>query len=116
MITKTSRTMVLGAVLALIGLPVALGMIEAAWFHGQNRSNGTIISSGQEREYLLHVPRSYDSSKPTPLVISMHGAGSWGAAQQEISRWNQVAESQGLIVVYPSGAAGSSIRSSKALM
>ncbi len=102
--------MVLSAVLVLLGLPVALAMIEAVWFHVRNRSTGAIISSGQKREYVLYVPRSYDSSKPAALVISMHGAGSWGAAQQEISRWNEVADSEGLVVVYPSGAAGSGPR------
>jgi len=39
-----------------------------------NRTNGAIISSGQKREYLVYVPRGYDRAKPTPLVISMHGA------------------------------------------
>ncbi len=101
-----SRTMVLAAVLALIGLPVVLVLIEAASFHVRHRSNGTIVSSGLKREYLLYVPTSYDPTTPTPLVISMHGGGLWGAAQKEVSQWNKVAESQGLIVVYPSGRGG----------
>jgi len=29
-----------------------------------------MISSGEKREYLLYVPRSYDRTKPAPLVIS----------------------------------------------
>jgi len=106
----TSRSWVLGAVLALIGLPVVLAVTEAALFHVRNRSNGTIVSSGQKREYLLYVPRSYDRTKPTPLVISMHGAGMWGAAQKETSQWNRVAERHGFLVVYPSGAAGAGPR------
>src|SRR2546425_6042342 len=40
---------------------------------------------------------------PTPLVISLHGAGMWGAAQKETSQRNKVAEDQGFVVVYPSG-------------
>jgi len=97
-----SRPRILGAVLACIGLPVVLTVTEAMSFHLRNRSNGTIVSSGQKREYVLHVPRSYDNSTPTALVISLHGAALWGAAQQEISQWNEVAEREGLIVVYPS--------------
>jgi polyhydroxybutyrate depolymerase len=50
------------------------------------------------------VPRSYDRSKPTALVISLHGAGMWGAAQKETSQWNRVADAHGFIVVYPSGS------------
>ena len=98
--------MVLVSVLALISVPVVLVLIEAASYYLQNRSNGTIVSSGLQREYLLYVPRSYDRTKPAPLVISMHGGAMWGAAQKETSQWNKVAEDQGFIVVYPTGAAG----------
>ncbi len=101
-----SRRTVLVAVLILISLPVVLTVIEAAAFHVRNRNNGTIVSSGLRREYLLYVPRSYDRTKPTPLVISMHGAGLWPTAQMETSRWNELAEREGFIVVYPSGSEG----------
>src|SRR6266550_4759213 len=57
-------------------------------------------------KYVLYVPRSYDRAKPTPLVISLHGAGLWGAAQKETSQWNRVADEHGFIVVYPSGEGG----------
>ena len=100
------RKMVIGAVLAIIGLPVVLVLIEAVSFYVQNRNNGTIVSSGQKREYLLYVPRSHDRAKPTPLVISMHGAGGWPAQQMNTSGWNRLAESQGFVVVYPSGIGG----------
>ena len=101
---------VLGTVLVLIGLPVVLALTEAVSFYVRNRSNGTIVSSGVKREYLLHVPASYDRSKPTPLVISMHGAALWPAAQMETSQWNEVAERQGFIVVYPAGVQGTGPR------
>jgi len=97
---------VIGAVLALISLPVLLVLVEAVRFRVANRPNGSFMSSGQKREYLLYVPRSYDRSKRTALVISLHGAGMWGAAQKETSQWNRVADAHGFIVVYPSGAGG----------
>jgi len=105
-----SQKRVIAAVLVLIGLPVVLVLVEAVSYYVRNRSNGTIVSSGREREYLLYVPRSYDRTRPTPLVISMHGAGLWGAAQKEISQWNAVADREGFIVVYPSGTGGSGPR------
>ena len=101
-----SRTRILGAVLVLLGLPVVLALIEAVSFYVVNRNNGSIVSSGQKREYLLYVPKSYDRSRPTPLVISMHAAAMWPAAQMETSQWNKVAESEGFIAVYPSGIGG----------
>jgi polyhydroxybutyrate depolymerase len=100
------RRMVLGAALALVGLPVAIVPIEAVSFYRANRDNGSFVSSGEKREYLLYVPKSYDRRAPTPLVISLHAAGLWGAAQKETSRWNDLADKQGFIVVYPSGVGG----------
>src|SRR2546421_1178187 len=96
----------IGAVLALLSLPVLLVLVEAVSFHVANRPNGSFMSSGRRREYVLYVPGSYDRAKPTPLVISLHGAGLWGAAQKETSQWNPVADEHGVIVVYPAGEGG----------
>ncbi|HEX6627255.1 MAG TPA: PHB depolymerase family esterase [Gemmatimonadaceae bacterium] len=104
------RRVVLGAALALVGLPAAIVPIEAVSFYSANRENGSFVSSGEKREYVLYVPSSYDRARPTPLVISMHGAGLWGAAQRDISRWNELADRKGLIVVYPSGVGGNGVR------
>ena len=104
------RRVVLGATLALIGLPVVIVPIEAVSFYTTNRDNGSFVSSGEKREYLLYVPRTYDRRRPTPLVLSMHGAGLWGAAQRETSQWNNLADRQRFIVVYPSGIGGKGVR------
>ena len=98
--------MLVGAVPVIIGVPVVLILIAAVSIYVLNRTNGRIVSSGQKREYLLYVPRSYDRAKPTPLVISMHAAALWPAAQMETSQWNKVADEQGVIVVYPAGGFG----------
>ena len=97
------RRRVVGAVLLLIGLPVVLALVEAVSFQVRSRNNGSIVSSGEEREYLLYVPSSYDATTPTPLVISMHGAAAWPGHQMKLSHWNRLADENGLIVVYPSG-------------
>src|SRR5437868_14497211 len=97
---------VIGAVVIVFSLPVALAAFDFVSFRIHNRNNGFMISSGEKREYLLHVPRSYDRTKPTPLVISMHGAGGWPTQQMNLSEWNRLADSQGFLVVYPSGLGG----------
>jgi polyhydroxybutyrate depolymerase len=38
-----------------------------------------------------------------PLVISMHGFAGWPARQAESTHWNQLADEEGFIVVYPAG-------------
>lgn len=92
--------------LVLMALPVLAAVLEASRYYIANCDTGTIVSSGQERGYVLYVPDSYDRNRPTPLVISLHGAGLWGRAQQNMSRWDAVADREGVIVVYPSAAAG----------
>ena len=98
---RGSRTIVM--VLILISLPMLLAVVEAVSYFRHNRNNGSIVSSGQEREYILYVPKSYDPAKPAPLVISLHGGSVWPAVQRDMSRWNTVADNHGVIVAYPMG-------------
>lgn len=101
--SATRRKLVLGAVLAFLAAPAALALYEAVSFHVRNRNNGTLVSSGEKRQYLLYVPSTYDRARKTPLVISMHGAGGWPAQERDLSGWNRLAERHGFLVVYPSG-------------
>ena len=90
-------------ILIILGLPVVLIILLLGAFVLANNTNGTLFSSGENRAYLLYVPKSYDAAVPTPLVISIHGYAEWPAHQMEISHWNQLADQYGFIVVYPSG-------------
>jgi len=49
-----------------------------------------------------YVPESYDPSKPTPLVFSMHGGLMNGWGQAIYSSWTMVADREGFICVFPS--------------
>src|SRR5712691_13334857 len=99
-----AKKIVIGVLLAIIGLPVLLVLVVVVSVAILDRTNGSIVSSGKPRSYLLYVPQSYDRAKPTPLVISMHGAAGWPAQQMNLSGWNRLADEQGFIVVYPSGS------------
>jgi polyhydroxybutyrate depolymerase len=68
-----------------------------------NPTNGSLVSLGRKRSYLLYVPETYNPAAPTPLVISLHGFAEWPAHQMQISRWNDLARQSGFIVVYPRG-------------
>ena len=105
-----SKRTALVVVTALICLPVVVAGIEAARYIAVNRSSHTIVLSGETREYTLHVPPRYDPNRPTPLVVTIHGASIWPAAQQEISQWDRVADREGFIVLYPSGRTGNGPR------
>jgi polyhydroxybutyrate depolymerase len=96
----------LALVLLLLATPGVIALGEAVAFAVSQRNNGTLISSGVAREYLLHVPVAYDGSRPVPLVISLHGAGGWPGLQRDVSGWNDLADEHGFLVVYPSAAGG----------
>jgi polyhydroxybutyrate depolymerase len=103
---STSMKRGIVVIVVLISLPALLALSEAISFHVQNRCNGFIVSSGVEREYILYVPKNYHRGKPAPLVITLHGAGVSPRLQMEMSEWNEVADREGFLVVYPSGTTG----------
>lgn len=97
---RVSRVL-LGGILVIIGLSVAAVVGFVTITTRLNRANGAIESGGMKREYVLYVPRSYRAVRPTPLVISLHGAGMWPAQQENMTHWDQLAEEFGFLVVYP---------------
>ena len=102
---KSKKKKIIFSVLGIvIGLPLALLAVAIAWFRMEGKINGSVLTSGETRKYLLYLPKTYDRSKPTPLIISLHPAASRPAAEMEISRWNELADEHGFIVVYPSGS------------
>jgi len=80
-------------------LTCALLVIRLMIYH----SNGSLVSNGIKRKYILYIPTSYDPSSPTPLVISLHGFGDWPAHQMHMSGWNKLADEEDFIAVYPMG-------------
>src|SRR5580693_4408986 len=104
------RKIVIRAVLVVIGLPIFLVLHAVGFFYSvfyfpnwTRAAPGAIVSSGEKREYLLYVPKSYDRTKPTPLVITLHTSMSWPSSSMAISQWNLVADENGFIIVYPAG-------------
>ena len=89
--------------LLLLGLASSLTLIAAVAYWLSDRTNGSLVSLGVKRKYLLYVPKSYDPATAVPLVISIHGYADWPAHQMQQSCWNDLAERYGFIVVYPSG-------------
>ncbi|MCX6032069.1 MAG: hypothetical protein NT169_22580 [Chloroflexi bacterium] len=96
-LTRGRSALVIG-----LGLCAVSVLLAGAWAL-INQADGQIVSGGQRRSYLLHVPASYDPAIPAPLVISIHGFAEWPAHQMQISRWNDLADRHGFIVVYPAG-------------
>lgn len=60
------------------------------------------------RSALVHVPPSYDATKPTMLVLNLHGLLEPAALQESVSHMSDTADADpdGFIVVYPVGLKG----------
>lgn len=58
---------------------------------------------GVARDYIVHVPPSYDGKSRVPLVLDIHGLTSNASQQQALSGWRQKADAAGFIVAYPNG-------------
>jgi len=68
----------------------------------------TIKQGTATRVYILHVPESYDSNTPIPLVINFHGFGDRAFSfYRNIgygnSNLNSIADSNNFLVAYPQG-------------
>ncbi len=67
-------------------------------------NQGNVIRyDGVNRTYLLHVPSSYNSSQPAPLVIMLHGYTGTSTGHEQYTGFSISADEEGYIVVYPDG-------------
>lgn len=58
---------------------------------------------GANRQYLIHVPPTYDGKTAVPLVVDIHGLTSTDTAQAGLSGWRAKADQENFIVVHPQG-------------
>lgn len=73
--------------------------------HITGKTNGpfTISSSGGDRQYIIHVPTSYQSSQATPLIVSYHGNHRTMYEQETLSQFSNETLNPDMLVVYPQG-------------
>jgi polyhydroxybutyrate depolymerase len=69
-------------------------------------STGTLSFGTVARTYVVHLPEGYDASKTYPLMISLHGNGGTGAAQESKTGFSDLADKEGFIAVYPDSNPG----------
>jgi poly(3-hydroxybutyrate) depolymerase len=66
-------------------------------------NNVTIRSGGTDRYYLATFPVEFNCEKPTPVILSYHGAQQDAARQLELSQMSNPFFNDFAIVVYPQG-------------
>lgn len=71
-------------------------------------SDGTIrTADGRDRHYRLYVPRSVSPDATTPLLVALHGGLGSSSQFAKNSGFDDLAEANGFIVVYPDGIGAS---------
>jgi poly(hydroxyalkanoate) depolymerase family esterase len=72
----------------------------AAALPGQAFS-GTFSNSAGSLDYTGYVPTSYNASSAVPLVVALHGCTETADGFRQLTRWDQLAEAKGFVVVFP---------------
>jgi polyhydroxybutyrate depolymerase len=62
-----------------------------------------VAHGGLQREYAIHVPAAYSPSKPTPVVLNLHGGGGTAQGHETLVQMIPKSDQEGFISVYPEG-------------
>lgn len=65
---------------------------------------GDLLGDGIQDTWYVYVPDSYEPSKKTPLVFSMHGGLMSGWGQCIYTSWSLVADKEGFLCVFPNAS------------
>ena len=58
---------------------------------------------GYVRRWIVYTPKSYDGETAVPLVVALHGSSASVTDLPEESRWTDIADDEGFIVVFIQG-------------
>ena len=65
----------------------------------------SFVYAGLNREFLVHVPKSYRPGHPAPMLLALHGGGGDADYQADDSKYGLISKSEqaGFIAVFPNG-------------
>ena len=66
---------------------------------GPGDHNRKLTVDDRERTYLVHVPKGYDSNKPTPVVLILHGAGTNAVITVAFTGMSKKSDEAGFVAV-----------------
>lgn len=76
---------------------------ECAFNLVSGTSQACVQHQGINRTFIIHIPDQYKASHPLPLVINFHGRKGTSEQQAEMTRFHELADREGFIVVEPQG-------------
>ena len=63
-----------------------------------------VLFQGLDRDYIIYVPESYQPETPSPLLFVYHGFGGNNESLMNYTGFNEIADQENFIVVYPQGS------------
>tara|TARA_E500000331_G_scaffold130324_1_gene127577 strand:- start:882 stop:2033 length:1152 start_codon:yes stop_codon:yes gene_type:complete len=82
-------------------LTLVLALISAQTLTAQTLLNQTLLHDGNNREYAVYIPASYDGSQAVPLLFNFHGGGGNIAGHLSSVDMRPIADTANFILVYP---------------
>ena len=64
-----------------------------------------ISAGGLQRSYIVHAPLNYQEKQALPVVIMLHGGGGTASAAMLETGWDNKAEKEGFLAVFPEAMA-----------
>ncbi|MCJ7529760.1 MAG: hypothetical protein MUO64_01850, partial [Anaerolineales bacterium] len=94
------------AMLLPVGSPIAGATDEGSPVYSPGLHTGWMMEVGGDnisynRTFEYYIPSSYTNTTEVPLLFSFHGLGSTGPQQVDLTRFDQLAEQEGFIAVFP---------------
>ena len=80
---------------------LALTFIGSQTIKAQTLLNQNLMHDGNNREYALYIPASYDGSQEVPLLFNFHGGGGNIAEHISSADMRPIADAANFILVYP---------------
>jgi polyhydroxybutyrate depolymerase len=68
-----------------------------------DRPTGDVEMHVGDRRFVLHVPKAYDPTKKSMLVVNIHGLTETIGMQEALTHMNVVADDENFLVLYPEG-------------
>jgi polyhydroxybutyrate depolymerase len=112
-VAMNNNRSIVSVAISLSILSLSLMMGSGLLSHAQEPESTSRLASGdhtrnlrfedRDRRYLIHIPKSYAASKPTPVVLVFHGGGGNPDGMIKLCGMNSKSDQAGFIVVYPFG-------------
>jgi polyhydroxybutyrate depolymerase len=74
---------------------------------GPGETTQSLMVGGAVRTFVRYVPNGYTGDSPAPVVIDFHPLGGSGASWKGSTGWAELADREGIILIWPDGIANS---------